>query len=80
MDHKFEEPILTVFTVLNPLEIEKKEKQVYIITQKMQPDFEVYGYFSLYICNSYHSNLSYTFFTAHALNATCYKLHGIGIP
>ena len=49
MDHKFEEPILTVFTVLNPLEIEKKEKQVYIITQKMQPDFEVYGYFSLYV-------------------------------
>ena len=49
MDHKFEEPILTVFTVLNPLEIEKKEKQVYIITQKMQPDFEVYGHFSLYV-------------------------------
>ena len=79
MDHKFEEPILTVFTVLNPLEIEKKRKtSVHNNTKNATRFRSLWTFF--FICNSYHSILSYTFFTAHALNATCYKLHGIGIP
>ena len=78
MDHKFEEPILTVFTVLNPLEIEKKKTSVHNDTKNATRFRSLWTFF--FICNSYHCNLSYTFFTAHALNATCYKLHGIGIP
>ena len=42
----------------------KKEKQVYIITPKCNLISKFMDIFSLY--NSYHSNLSITFFTAHA--------------